>query len=101
MYNNVRPQLGMPQFQPQPPTNSQPNVLGSAFNTAGAGLIRGGLGAYGEKIFGSSSDYVQSNVCVILFLSVFLNRIMNLFNIANTRRIILDLILFLSLSLYG
>lgn len=62
MYNNVRPQLGVPQFQPQLPTSSQPNVFGNAFNAAGSGLIRGGLGAYGEKIFGSSSEYVQSNI---------------------------------------
>lgn len=66
MYNNVRPQLGVPQFYSQPPTSSQPNVLGNAFNAAGSGLIRGGLGAYGEKIFGSSSEYVQSNVCITI-----------------------------------
>jgi len=68
MYNNVRPQLGVPQFQPQLPTSSQPNVFGNAFNAAGSGLIRGGLGAYGEKIFGSSSEYVQSNVCITVLL---------------------------------
>jgi hypothetical protein len=71
MYNNVRPQLGMPQFHPQqPPSSSQPNVLGNAFNAAGSGLIRGGLGAYGEKIFGSGSEYVQSNVCITIHHSI-------------------------------
>ncbi|KAF3773884.1 yif1b-b protein [Nymphaea thermarum] len=40
----------------------QPNPLGSAFYGAGPGIIRSGLGAYGEKILGSSSEYVQSNI---------------------------------------
>ena len=66
MYNNVGMPPGAPQLHPQPPTSSQPNLLGNAFNAAGSGLIRGGLGAYGEKIFGSSSEYVQSNVCIVL-----------------------------------
>lgn len=58
MYNNVGAQPGVQ----RPPTNSQPNPFGNAFYGAGSGLIRGGLGAYGEKILGSSSEYVQSNV---------------------------------------
>lgn len=58
MYNNVGSQPGVV----QPPTNTQPNPFGSAFQVAGSGLIRGGLGAYGGKILGSSSEYVQSNV---------------------------------------
>ncbi|KAF7822337.1 protein YIF1B-like [Senna tora] len=58
MYNNVGSQTGAP----QPPTSSQPNPFGNAFHVAGSGLIRGGLGAYGERIFGSSSEYVQSNI---------------------------------------
>lgn len=58
MYNNVGTQAGLP----IPPTNSQPNPFGNAFYGASSGLIRGGLGAYGEKILGSSSEYVQSNV---------------------------------------
>lgn len=62
MYNNVGSQAGVP----LPPASSQPNPFGNAFNVTGSGLIRGGLGAYGEKIFGSSSDYVQSNVSSIL-----------------------------------
>ncbi|KAJ8755398.1 hypothetical protein K2173_019196 [Erythroxylum novogranatense] len=57
MYNNVGPQPGVPR-----PANSQPNPFGNAFYGAGSGLIRGGLGAYGEKILGSSSEYVQSNI---------------------------------------
>ena len=68
MFNNVGSQPGIP----QPPASSQPNPFGNAFNVAGSGLIRGGLGAYGGKIFGSSSEYVQSNVSsiVALFLQI-------------------------------
>ncbi|KAE9595245.1 putative Yif1 family protein [Lupinus albus] len=66
MYNNVGSQPGLPQHQPQfqhqPQASSPPNPFGNAFNIAGSGLIRGGLGAYGEKILGSSSEYVQSNI---------------------------------------
>ncbi|KAE8649124.1 hypothetical protein Csa_014630 [Cucumis sativus] len=58
MYNNVEAQPAAP----KPPASSQPNPFGNAFYGAGSGLIRGGLGAYGEKIFGSSSEYVQSNI---------------------------------------
>jgi hypothetical protein len=61
MYNNVGSQPGVT----IPPINSQPNPFGNAFYGAGSGLIRGGLGAYGEKILGSSSEYVQSNVSSI------------------------------------
>lgn len=50
---------------PRQPVNSQPNPFGNTFYGAGSGLIRGGLGAYGEKILGSSSEYVQSNVSSI------------------------------------
>ncbi|XP_022754119.1 protein YIF1B-like isoform X4 [Durio zibethinus] len=57
MYSNLGAQPGVT----RPPTNSQPNPFGNAFYGAGSGLIRGGLGAYGEKILGSSSEYVQSN----------------------------------------
>ena len=31
---------------------------------AGSDILRTGIGAYGEKIFGSSRDYVQSNVSI-------------------------------------
>ncbi|XP_058082568.1 uncharacterized protein LOC131230679 isoform X1 [Magnolia sinica] len=59
MYDNLGSQPGVP----RPPMNPQPNPFGNTFYGAGSGLIRGGLGAYGEKILGSSSEYVQSNVC--------------------------------------
>lgn len=62
MYNNIGAQPGMP----GPSTN--PQAFGNAFYGAGTGLIRGGLGAYGEKILGSSSEYVQSNVRIMLIL---------------------------------
>ena len=62
MYNNLGAQPGVP----RPPTNPQPSPFGDAFYGAGSGLIRGGLGAYGEKILGSSSEYVQSNVSSML-----------------------------------
>jgi hypothetical protein len=58
MYNNLGAQPGVV----PPQTSAQPNPFGSAFQVAGSGLIRGGLGAYGGKILGSSSEYVQSNV---------------------------------------
>ncbi|KAK8677057.1 hypothetical protein V6N13_142613 [Hibiscus sabdariffa] len=58
MYNNLGAQPGVPRV----PTNPQPNPFSNSFYGAGSGLIRGGLGAYGEKILGSSSEYVQSNI---------------------------------------
>lgn len=61
MYNNVRKQAGMP----RPPTNSQPNSFGNALYGTGSGLVGSGLGAYGEKLLGSSSEYVHSNVSSI------------------------------------
>ncbi|XP_054804439.1 uncharacterized protein LOC129307480 isoform X2 [Prosopis cineraria] len=57
MYNNI----GSQTVAPQPPARSGPNPFGNTFHVAGSGIIRGGLGAYGEKILGSSSEYVQSN----------------------------------------
>ncbi|GAB4836300.1 hypothetical protein Ancab_001215 [Ancistrocladus abbreviatus] len=60
MYNNMGTQPGA--NVPQQPFNSQPSPFGNAFYGAGSGLIRSGLGAYGEKIIGSSSEYVQSNI---------------------------------------
>ncbi|XP_057773378.1 uncharacterized protein LOC130992659 [Salvia miltiorrhiza] len=57
MYDNVGPQLGVPR-----PPNAQPNPFENSFYGASSGFIRGGLGAYGEKILGSSSEYVQSNI---------------------------------------
>lgn len=56
MYENLGAQPG------GPPANTQANPFGNAFSGASSGFIRGGLGAYGEKILGSSSQYVQSNV---------------------------------------
>jgi hypothetical protein len=55
MYNNVGPNPG---FQ----TPATKNPFENAFSGAGSGIIRNGLGAYSEKLFGSSSDYVQSNI---------------------------------------
>ena len=62
MYNNIGNQPGVP----RPPQNTMQSPFGDAFYGAGSGLIRGGLGAYGEKILGSSSEYVQSNVSHML-----------------------------------
>ncbi|KAK4566667.1 hypothetical protein RGQ29_002792 [Quercus rubra] len=61
MYNNVGTQPGVPK-PPVNAANAPPNPFGNAFYGAGSGLIRGGLGAYGEKILGSSSEYVQSSL---------------------------------------
>ncbi|KAM7461238.1 hypothetical protein LguiA_029359 [Lonicera macranthoides] len=58
MYENLGAEPGVQ----RPPTNSQPNPFGDVFSGAGSGLIKNGLGAYGEKLFGSSSEYVQSNI---------------------------------------
>ncbi|XP_047334636.1 protein YIF1B-like [Impatiens glandulifera] len=58
MYDNPRPQMGMP----RPAVHPQQTPFGNDFVGVGSGLIRGGLGAYGEKILGSSSEYVQSNI---------------------------------------
>lgn len=41
---------------------TQSNPFESALYGAGPGLIRSGLGAYGEKFLGSSSEFMQSNV---------------------------------------
>ncbi|XP_056849175.1 uncharacterized protein LOC108821052 isoform X2 [Raphanus sativus] len=56
--NNMGPQPGMP----RPPGNPQPGPFGNPFTGPASGFIRGGLGAYGERILGSSSEYVQSNI---------------------------------------
>ncbi|URE04337.1 YIF1 [Musa troglodytarum] len=58
MYDNLGNQAGMQ----GPTTNPPPNPFGNAFYGAGSGLIRGGLGAYGEKFLGSSSEFMQSNI---------------------------------------
>ncbi|KAL2920958.1 Protein YIF1B [Bienertia sinuspersici] len=61
MYNDMGSQSGMLRLRP----NGHHNSSGNTFSEAGFGLIRGGLGAYGERILGSS-EYVQSNVSAIL-----------------------------------
>lgn len=58
MYDN----LGNPSGVPRPPVSTPQTPFGNPFYGASSGLIRGGLGAYGEKILGSSSEYVQSNI---------------------------------------
>ncbi|KAL2227943.1 UNVERIFIED_CONTAM: Protein YIF1A [Sesamum indicum] len=46
-----------------PVSCNQSDQLGSVLNyVAGSDLIRGELGAYGEKILGSGSEYVQSSI---------------------------------------
>lgn len=65
MYNNMGPQPGMP----RPPGNPEPGPFGNPFTGAGSGFIRGGLGAYGERILGSSSEYVQSNVSELFLIT--------------------------------
>ncbi|GAV76530.1 YIF1 domain-containing protein [Cephalotus follicularis] len=57
MNENLGPIVGAQ----RPPLNPPSNPLGNAIYGAGSGLIREGLGAYGERIFGSGSEYVQSN----------------------------------------
>lgn len=54
--------LGFQSGAPIPGLNPTSNQFGNAFCGAGSGLIREGLGAYGKRICGSSSQYVQSNV---------------------------------------
>ncbi|KAH7653899.1 Yif1 family protein [Dioscorea alata] len=39
-----------------------PGPFGNAFYGTGSGIIRGGLGAYGERFLGSSSEFMQSNI---------------------------------------
>ncbi|XP_051124092.1 uncharacterized protein LOC127246645 [Andrographis paniculata] len=57
MYNNLGAQPAVPR-----PPNTLPDPFGNSFYGASPEFIRGGLGAYGEKILGSSSEYVQSNI---------------------------------------
>nr|CAD1819874.1 unnamed protein product [Ananas comosus var. bracteatus] len=58
MYDNLGNQAGVQ----RPPTAPQPNPFGNAFYGAGSGFIKTGLGAYGEKWLGSSSEFMQSNI---------------------------------------
>ncbi|XP_011628246.1 protein YIF1B-B isoform X2 [Amborella trichopoda] len=57
MYDN----LGAPPGMQRQPSNAPPNALGGPFYGPGSGLIRDGLAAYGGRILGSSSEYLQSN----------------------------------------
>ncbi|KAF8389232.1 hypothetical protein HHK36_025925 [Tetracentron sinense] len=43
------------------PLNPQANPFGNALYETGSDLIRGELGAYGERLLGTSSEYVQTN----------------------------------------
>lgn len=54
--------LGFQSGGPRPALNTQSSPFGNPFSGAGSGFIRGGLGAYGGKILGSGTEYVQSNV---------------------------------------
>lgn len=45
-----------------PSANPQPGQFGNPFYGASSGLIKTGLGAYGEKFLGSSSEFMQSNI---------------------------------------
>lgn len=58
MYNNY----GNPPGMQMPPQNSQPGQFDNPLYGASSGLIRSGIGVYGEKFLGSSSEFMQSNV---------------------------------------
>ncbi|EAY93006.1 hypothetical protein OsI_14805 [Oryza sativa Indica Group] len=71
MYNNYgnSPGMQMPPIGQMPPAagqmpsaNPQPGQFGNPFYGASSGLIKTGLGAYGEKFLGSSSEFMQSNI---------------------------------------
>ncbi|KAJ7557478.1 hypothetical protein O6H91_05G128100 [Diphasiastrum complanatum] len=46
----------------QQPTGSTPVAMDGLLYSAGSEFMRSGLGAYGEKIFGTGREYVQSNI---------------------------------------
>lgn len=46
-------------------SQQQIDAVGNLLNGAGSELIKSELGAYGEKILGSGSDYVRSNVSIV------------------------------------
>jgi protein transport protein YIF1 len=62
MYNNYR----NPPGTHMPPQNSQPVQFDNPLYGASSGLIRSGIGVYGEKFLGSSSEFMQSNVWILL-----------------------------------
>jgi hypothetical protein len=61
MYNNY----GNPPGMQMPPQNSQPVQFDNPLYGASSGLIRSGIGVYGEKFLGSSSEFMQSNVWIL------------------------------------
>lgn len=44
------------------PSPQGPGPLNDVLFGAGSGLIQSGLGAYGQRLFGSGRDYVRSSV---------------------------------------
>ncbi|PWZ30805.1 hypothetical protein Zm00014a_000594 [Zea mays] len=58
MYSNY----GNPSGMQMPPQNSQPVQFDNPLYGASSGLIRSGIGVYGEKFLGSSSEFMQSNI---------------------------------------
>ncbi|KAL3696776.1 hypothetical protein R1sor_010852 [Riccia sorocarpa] len=57
-YNDFEPQRGMPRQS----GNDPGNAFNDVFYGAGSEFIKSGLGVYGNKILGTSKDYVQSNM---------------------------------------
>ncbi|KAG8064110.1 hypothetical protein GUJ93_ZPchr0004g38328 [Zizania palustris] len=64
MYNSYGnpPGMQMPPTGQMPSGHPQPGQFDNPFYGAGSGLIRTGLGAYGERFLGSSSEFMQSNI---------------------------------------
>ena len=60
MYDNYR--NPHPPGMQMPPPNPQPGPYDNPLYGASSGLIKTGLGVYGEKFLGSSSEFMQSNV---------------------------------------
>lgn len=58
-FDEFAPQAGPSQ---RPPQGDPANPLNDILYGAGSGFIRSGLGAYGERMFGSGRDFVQANV---------------------------------------
>jgi hypothetical protein len=58
MYNNY----GNPPEMQMPQQSSQPGQFNNPIYGASSGLIKSGLGVYGEKFLDSSSEFMQSNV---------------------------------------
>uniref|UniRef100_A0A452XBJ6 YIF1b n=8 Tax=Triticinae TaxID=1648030 RepID=A0A452XBJ6_AEGTS len=60
MYDNYR--NPHPPGMQMPPPNPQPGPYDNPLYGASSGLIKTGLGVYGEKFLGSSSEFMQSNI---------------------------------------